>query len=74
MKQIFTVEMKNFTEQEQESAKREIYNVATELGFPYCPDAPKIKSAKNGKLYMDWAFYTSLEQAFEDMANVGLDS
>jgi hypothetical protein len=72
MKQIFTVEMKNLTEQEQESAKREIYNIAVEMGFPYCPDAPVIKSEKSGKLFMDWAFYTSLESAFEDMANVGM--
>jgi hypothetical protein len=72
MKQIFTVEMKNLTEQEQESAKREIYNVAVERGFPYCPDNPVIKSEKNGKLYMDWAFYTSLEDAFDAMANVGM--
>jgi hypothetical protein len=72
MKQIFTVELKSLGEIDQEAAKREIYNVATEMGFPYCPDAPVIKSAKNGKLFMDWAFYTNLEQAFEDMANVGL--
>jgi len=72
MKQIFTVEMKNLSDQEQESAKREIYNVATSMGFLYCPDNPVIKSEKNGKLFMDWAFYTSLEQAFEDMASAGL--
>jgi hypothetical protein len=72
MKQIFTVELKSLLEHDQESAKREIYNVATEMGFPYCPDAPVIKSQKDGKLFMDWAFYTSLEQAFEDMASVGL--
>jgi len=72
MRQIFTVELKNLSDIEQEKAKREIYNVATEMGFPYCPDAPVIKSEKNGKLYMDWAFYTSLEAAFEDMASLGL--
>jgi len=73
MKQIFTVELKNLTEQAQEDAKREIYNVATEMGFPYCPNNPKIKQSKEGKYFMDWEFYTSLEQAFEDMASVGLD-
>lgn len=72
MKQIFTVEMKDLSEQSQESAKREIYNVAVEHGFLYCPDNPVIKSSKDGKLFMDWAFYTSLDQAFEDMASVGL--
>lgn len=72
MKQVFTVELKNLTEQEQESAKREIYNVATEMGFLYCPDNPVIKSAKDGKLFMDWAFFTSLDEAFENMASVGL--
>lgn len=72
MKQIFTVELKNTTPQAIEDAQREIYNIATEMGFLYCPDNPVIKSQKDGKLFLDWAFYTSLDQAFEDMASVGL--
>ena len=72
MKQIFTIELKSIDEYALEKAKRDIYNVAVEMGFLYCPDDPVIKSDKSGKAYLDWAFYTSLEQAFEDMANVGM--
>jgi hypothetical protein len=72
MKQIFTVELKSLDEYELEKAKREIYNVATEMGFLYCPDAPVIKSQKDGKAFLDWAFYTSLDEAFEEMASVGV--
>jgi hypothetical protein len=72
VKQIFTVELKSLSEIDQESAKREIYNVAVGMGFLYCPDNPVIKSQKDGKLFMDWTFYTSLDKAFEDMASVGL--
>lgn len=70
MKQLFTLELDNLSEIAQENAKRQIYNTAVEMGFPYCPYDPVIKQTKNGKYYMDWHFFTSLDQAFEDMASL----
>ena len=53
----------------QESAKRYIYQVAQEHGFPYCGE-PILKQSKDGKNYIDWDFYTSVEESFEKMAGM----
>ena len=69
MKQIFTMMLPDMSEITQESAKREIYKVANEMGFPYCGD-PIVKNSKDGNQYIDWAFYTSIEEAFEKIAGM----
>jgi predicted ATP-grasp superfamily ATP-dependent carboligase len=69
MKQVFTMMLPDMSEITQESAKREIYKVAGEMGFPYCGE-PIIKQSKDGAHYIDWDFYTSLEESFEKIAGM----
>jgi len=69
MKQLFTCPLDNLKEQTIEDAKRLIYSVALEYGFPYCGE-PQIKLSKDGKNYIDWEYYTNSEEAFEKMAGM----